>query len=425
MKVLRSAFVQTLLAAAGFILTLGFQSFAQEGSGSLNNQALAGEYTGQFDAELAPDLKYIYPTGFKPSSDVSKYKFNRAIEPGAAVSVGAIYDNRTGAGAKFELLLVEPKNENPYIYADANADGAFDEAERLPLAPVKNKPSEFEAVLKLPIKYEFYKSFPVYLVFRRDWRNSKAPEERIVFQSFSAFAYGTVKIKNKAVRVLYPFDPTAASISTTEGLFGIDADGDGAIAYEAFSLETSYANKDELVFRLGDLYLSTAQTDLRANKIVVRERKREEYRRIELAAGKEMPDFSFVDFENKKRSLKEFRGKYLLVDFWGLWCIDCVRELPFQTEAVKRFKSRGFEILALDSDKPEEFEKVKAFLAKNRINWTQARFESIQNLIEVSYRIQEYPSAILLDPQGRVLVLDQKQLTGEQLLATLDRILPR
>ena len=65
------------------------------------------------------------------------------------------------------------------------------------------------------------------------------------------------------------------------------------------------------------------------------------------------------------------------------------------------------------------------YLAKNNINWTQARFESIQNLIEVSYRIQEYPSAILLDPQGKVLVLDQKQLIGEQLFATLDQILPR
>ncbi len=424
MKVLRSAFVQ-LFVIAGFILTLGFQLFAQQDSESVKNQASPAEYFGQFDTELSPDLKYIYATGFKPAAGVSKYKFKRALEKDAAVSIGTIYDNRKGSGEKLELLFVEPKNENPYIYADSNADGAFDESERLTLAPVKNKPSEFEAVLKLPLKHEFYKLFPVYLVFRRDWRNSKAPDERIVFQSFSALAYGTVNIKNKPVRVLYPFDPTAISISTTEGLFGIDADGDGAITYEPFSLETSYATKDEMIFRLGELYLSTKETDLRANKIVMRERKKEEYRRLELEIGREMPDFSFVDFENKKRSLKEFRGKYLLVDFWGLWCVDCIRELPFQTEAVKRFKARGFEILALDSDKAEEFEKVKAFLVKNRINWTQARFESIQSLIEVRYRIQEYPSAILLDPQGKVLVLDQKQLTGEQLFATLDRILPR
>lgn len=423
MKDSLTAFVRSLVMA-GFILTPGFQSFAQV-SESVKNQTAAAEYFGQFDAELTPDLKYIYATGFKPAADVSKYKFKRALEKDAAVAVGTIYDNRKGSGERLELILVEPKNENPYIYADSNADGAFDESERLTLAPVKDKPSEFEAVLKLPIKYEFYKTFPVYLVFRRDWRNSKAPEERVVFQSFSAFAYGTVKIKNKPVRVLYPFDPTLISISTTEGLFGIDADGDGAITYEPFSPETSYATNDEIIFRLGGLYLSTAQINLRANRIVMRERKKEEYRRIELEIGSEMPDFSFVDFENKKRSLMEFRGKYLLVDFWGLWCVDCVRELPFQIEAVKRFKSRGFEILALDSDKTEEFEKVKAYLAKNRIDWTQARFESIQNLIEISYRIQEYPSAILLDPQGKVIVLDQKQLSGKQLFATLDQILPR
>ena len=116
--------------------------------------------------------------------------------------------------------------------------------------------------------------------------------------------------------------------------------------------------------------------------------------------GKEMTDFSFVDFDNKKRTLKEFRGKYLLIDFWGMWCVDCRRELPFQIEAEKRFGKRKFEILSLGSDEPEKFAEVKGFLAKNKINWTQARFESIRTLIETSYRIQEYPSAILLAVGG-------------------------
>lgn len=389
------------------------------------NPSAPVEFYGQLEAELAPDLKYLYGTGFKPPAEGAKFRLLRPLEAGDNVAVGTIYDNRNSSGERLALTLVEPKNANPYIYADLNADGTLDEIERLVLSPVKNSPEEFEGILKLPVKHDFYKTFPVYLVFRRKWRNPKEPSERVIFQSFTAFAYGAVKIGNKQVRVFYSFEPSAASISTTDGLFGIDADGDGAITYEPFSLETSYANNDEIVFRLGDLYLSTSRIDLGANKIVMRERKKEEYRRIELEAGKEMPDFSFTDFSDKKRTLKEFRGKYVLVDFWGLWCVDCRRELPFQMEAVRKFKARGFEILALDSDKPEKLTEVKAFLAKNRIEWTQARFDSIQELIEISYRIQEYPSAILLDPQGKVLVLDQKQLTGEHLLTTLDRLLPR
>ena len=136
-----------------------------------------------------------------------------------------------------------------------------------------------------------------------------------------------------------------------------------------------------------------------------------------------MPDFSFIDFDNKPRTLAEFRGKFVLVDFWGLWCVDCRREIPYQIEAYKRFHARGFEILGMDTD--ENLEQIKTALQKRGITWTQARFDSIKEQVETGYRIQEYPSAILLGPDGKVLVLDQSRLAENELLKTLDRILPQ
>ena len=47
-----------------------------------------------------------------------------------------------------------------------------------------------------------------------------------------------------------------------------------------------------------------------------------QYRRVDLEIGKEMPDFSLLDFRDPPRSLKEFRGKYILVNFWGMRCAD-------------------------------------------------------------------------------------------------------
>ncbi|MDQ6788333.1 MAG: hypothetical protein M3033_16130 [Acidobacteriota bacterium] len=79
----------------------------------------------------------------------------------------------------------------------------------------------------------------------------------------------------------------------------------------------------------------------------------------------------------------------------------------------------------MDSDEAEKFEEVKTFLAKNKMEWTQAKLSSIKSLIDTAYRIQEYPSAILLGPEGKVLVLDQKELAGEKLYETLERILPK
>jgi thiol-disulfide isomerase/thioredoxin len=156
---------------------------------------------------------------------------------------------------------------------------------------------------------------------------------------------------------------------------------------------------------------------------VVRKREKAEYLLQELETGKEMPDFQFIDLEGKKRSLSEFRGKYLFVDFWGVWCGDCVRETPFQVEAYKRFRSRGLEILGLDWD--DDIVKVKDYMKKANVTWAQARKDSILDLARVTYRIQEYPSSILLGPDGKVLVLNQQQLQGAQLLETLDRVLPK
>jgi thiol-disulfide isomerase/thioredoxin len=136
-----------------------------------------------------------------------------------------------------------------------------------------------------------------------------------------------------------------------------------------------------------------------------------------------MPDFAFTDVDGKTRNTSEFRGKYLLVDFWGVWCVDCRHETPYQLAAYDRFKSRGFEILGLDDD--EKIETLKDYLTKNKITWPQAVYSTEKPLAEITYRIQEYPTAVLLGPKREVLVLDQEQLQGEALANTLDRLLPK
>jgi hypothetical protein len=58
------------------------------------------------------------------------------------------------------------------------------------------------------------------------------------------------------------------------------------------------------------------------------------------------------------------------------------------------------------------------------MDWVHTTNASIRTLVEQSYRLQEFPSTVLIGPGAKVLVLDQKELRGESLLKTLDRILP-
>lgn len=424
MKNTRASFYRLYLFAVLLLCPANICQAQQTAVVSPKSGETSAKLFGKLDAEATPDTSKLYGILFEPVKDVASYKFVNPPEKEATVTVGELYDGRV-SGTKYETLIVEPKNGNPILYSDMNGDGKIAETERLELNST-GRADVYRQILRLPVKNVFYRNYPIYLQFDTKFANPNLKAgQRVLFQTIGAFAGGEVKIDNRPVRVQYAFDPAKSVISTTDGLFGIDVDGDGKIKNAPFSPETSYATNDEVVFKLGSRYLSTSLIDLAKNQIVLRTRQSTEYRRVDLEIGEEMPDFSFVDFNDQERSLKEFRGKYLLIDFWGMWCVDCRREIPFQVEAVKRFANRQFTILGMDSDEAEKFEEVKAFLVKNKMDWTQAKLSSIKSLIETAYRIQEYPSAILLGPDGKVLILDQKEFAGEKLDETLDRILPK
>lgn len=370
---------------------------------------------------LQPDVFHTYQRVLSVAPVKAGYRFVPAVEQKATVATGKLIDGRDSS--QIEAMLVEPPGKMPYVAIDLNADLIITTSERFPFSQRAATQKYLVANVLLPIKNPLFAAMPIYVRYFNQFRNPDFPAaDRLIDQNIWAHAIGEVNIGGKPVLFQYPFDPAQPAISTTEGLFGIDVNGDRIIHNEQFSLETSYANETEVVLRYGDMYLSTSSIDLAKNEIVVRRRQKSEYLREELEVGKQMPDFSFVDFAGKPRSSKEFRGKYLLIEWWGVWCVDCVRDMPYTVQAYERFRSRGLEMLGMNWD--DKVEDAVRFLGKNKATWPQATKASIKTLTEVTYRIQEYPSAILLDPEGKVVSLDQKALEGQRLLQTLDRLLP-
>ena len=94
-------------------------------------------------------------------------------------------------------------------------------------------------------------------------------------------------------------------------------------------------------------------------------------------------------------------------------------------EAYTKYQSRGFEILGLNND--EDFEKTKAFVTEQGMTWTEATRESIEDLINKRFRINAWPTTVLLDPEGKVVSLGEENhllLRDKGLLNTLEKILP-
>ncbi len=138
-------------------------------------------------------------------------------------------------------------------------------------------------------------------------------------------------------------------------------------------------------------------------------------------AGEPLPDFSFTDFDGSTRRLSEFSGRYVLLDFWGSWCGPCRKETPFLKEAYARFRSRGLEIVGMDWD--DDAKAARQYVAREGITWTQAATPSIRDVVNKQFKIRAFPTTFLLDPQRRIIPLPYGALRGNNLLATLDRVL--
>ena len=66
--------------------------------------------------------------------------------------------------------------------------------------------------------------------------------------------------------------------------------------------------------------------------------------------GKPAPDFTLVNLQGKKVSLKDFKGHPLLLNFWGTYCDPCKIEMPWLEEFHKKYAGQGFEVVGVTYD---------------------------------------------------------------------------
>lgn len=135
------------------------------------------------------------------------------------------------------------------------------------------------------------------------------------------------------------------------------------------------------------------------------------------AVGHEAPEITGVDTLGNAVSLKDFRGKYVLVDFWSSGCGWCRKETPNLLKAYNDCKDKNFTILGVSSDYKRE-DWVNA-INEDKSYWDQIllKKEDIKSTLD-RYCIIGIPHIILVDPNG---VIVAKELRGEDIINTVSK----
>ena len=138
-----------------------------------------------------------------------------------------------------------------------------------------------------------------------------------------------------------------------------------------------------------------------------------------LKAGKKAPAFKLPTPEGKMVSLSDFKGKYVVIDFWASWCPDCRKENPGLVKIHGKYAPKGVAFIGISFDTDRE--AWLRGIESDSLRWTQVSSleKWKETTISKNYGINWIPTFYLINKKGRVI---GAFITAESLENALEKL---
>lgn len=129
-----------------------------------------------------------------------------------------------------------------------------------------------------------------------------------------------------------------------------------------------------------------------------------EYATDLLRPGTAVPDFTLNDLDGNARSIKEFRGKKVVLVFWASWCPDCRAEVPALQAMEAAVDPKQVVFVSVSFDRT--FEAFEKYVKENGLGGVQLYDAAGKkdSAVAAGYHIKWIPSLYLIDASGKVVL---------------------
>jgi thiol-disulfide isomerase/thioredoxin len=124
------------------------------------------------------------------------------------------------------------------------------------------------------------------------------------------------------------------------------------------------------------------------------------------------------DLSNQPQSLKQWRGKVLVVNFWATWCAPCREEIPMFVKMQERYAAKGLQFVGISID---QVDKTAEFARNFKINYPTliGTFDTVELSRKAGNVRRALPYTVVVDRKGQIVATELGGLTVEKLEALI------